>query len=219
MKVNQIICGDSSQVLRDFPDSSIDLVITDPPYLCRYKDRHGRTLMNDDNADGVLPVYEEIFRTLKPNSYCITFYGWTAIAEFSEAWANAGFRTVGHIVWPKKYASKEGFMKYQHESAFVLAKGYPHKPEYPISDVQKWHYTGNRSHPTEKAVSVIEPLIKCFSKPGDLILDPFSGSGTTAVAAALNDRDYIGIELEHKYCDVAERRLAGVYFYEDAIYA
>lgn len=68
-------------------------------------------------------------------------------------------------------------------------------------------------------MSVIEPLIKCFSKPGDLILDPFSGSGTTAVAAALNDRDYIGIELEHKYCDVAERRLAGVNFYENAIYA
>ena len=219
MEHNQIICGDSKQVLSHFPNNSIDLVITDPPYLCKYKDRNGRTLMNDDNADGVLPVYDELFRTLKPHSYCITFYGWTAIAEFSEAWSNAGFRTVGHIVWPKQYASKEGYMKYQHESAFILAKGYPYKPERPISDVQKWHYTGNRSHPTEKAVSVIEPLIKCFSKPGDLILDPFSGSGTTAVAAALNDRDYIGIELEEKYCDIAERRLAGVNSFENSICA
>ena len=196
MKHNQIICGDSKQVLSHFPNNSIDLVITDPPYLCRYKDRQGRTLANDDNPDGVLPVYNELFRTLKPNSYCLSFYGWTAIAEFSAAWTNAGFRTVGHIVWPKRYASKKGVVEYRHESAFVLAKGYPDKPQNLISDVQNWHYTGNRSHPTQKAVSVIEPLVRSFSKPGDLILDPFSGSGTTAVAAALHDRDYIGIELE-----------------------
>ena len=196
MKHNQIICGDSKQVLSHFPNNSIDLVITDPPYLCRYKDRQGRTLANDDNPDGVLPVYNELFRTLKPNSYCLSFYGWTAIAEFSAAWTNAGFRTVGHIVWPKRYASKKGVVEYRHESAFVLAKGYPNKPQHLISDVQNWHYTGNRSHPTQKAVSVIEPLVRSFSKPGDLILDPFSGSGTTAVAAALHDRDYIGIELE-----------------------
>ena len=217
MKRNQIICGNSIQVLPQFPNNSIDLVITDPPYLCRYKDHHGRTLANDDNADGVLPVYNELFRTLKANSYCLSFYGWNAIAEFSAAWTNAGFRTVGHIVWPKRYASKKGVVEYRHESAFVLAKGYPDKPQNLISDVQNWHYTGNRSHPTQKAVSVIEPLVRSFSKPGDLILDPFSGSGTTAVAAALNDRDYIGIELEEKYCNVALNRLAHVNVFEECL--
>lgn len=209
VKTNQIICGEAAEVLSDFPQHCIDLVVTDPPYLCRYKDRHGRRIANDDNASGVLPVYDEIFRVLRPHRYCITFYGWTAIAEFSAAWINAGFRTVGHIVWPKPYVSRQGFMQYRHESAFVLAKGYPDKPEHKISDVQEWEYTGNRSHPTEKAVSVIEPLVKSFSYPGDLVLDPFSGSGTTAVAAALNDRDYIGIELEQKYCHIARRRLQG----------
>ncbi len=219
MKRNQIICGDSKQVLSHFPNNSIDLVITDPPYLGKYKDRQGRTLANDDNADGVLPVYNELFRTLKPNNYCISFYGWNAIAEFYAAWTNAGFRTVGHIVWPKRYASKKGVVEYRHESAFVLAKGYPDKPQHLISDVQNWHYTGNRSHPTQKAVSVIEPLVRSFSKPGDLILDPFSGSGTTTVAAALNARDYIGIELEEKYCDVALNRLAHVNVFEGRVCA
>jgi len=207
---NQILCGDSATLLKQQPAACVDLVITDPPYLCRYKDRDGRTLANDDNPDAVLSVFDEIYRVMKPNSYCISFYSWNAVAEFTAKWPSLGFRTVGHFVWHKPYASKTGFAHYKHESAFLLAKGHPPQPQNPISDVQSWEYTGNKSHPTEKAVSVIAPLIKSFSKQGDIILDPFLGSGTTAVAAALNNRRYIGIELEQKYCDVAERRLAGV---------
>ncbi len=207
---NQIICGESANLLKQVPEGSIDLVVTDPPYLCRYKDRDGRTLANDDNAGAVLPVFDEIYRVMKPNSYCISFYGWNAVAAFTDKWASLGFHTVGHFVWHKPYVSKTGFARYCHESAFLLAKGYPRQPDNPISDVQPWEYSGNKAHPTEKAVSVIAPLIRSFSKPNDLVLDPFLGSGTTAVAAALNGRDYIGIELEQHYCDHANRRLAGV---------
>ena len=210
MNMNQIICGESTATLSTFPAQCVDLVVTDPPYLVRYRDRDGRTLANDDNPHAVLSAYAELYRVLKPNSYCISFYGWTAIAEFSESWKNAGFKTVGHIVWAKPYASRTSHTRYQHESAFILAKGYPEKPRHPISDVQPWEYTGNRKHPTEKAVRVIEPLIQSFSKPGDLVLDPFSGSGTTAVAALLNNRHYIGIELEQQYCDIARERLTDV---------
>ena len=94
--------------------------------------------------------------------------------------------------------------------AFLLAKGNPNPPQNPLPDVQRWSYTGNKSHPTEKAVSIISPLIESFSKPGDLVLAPFSGSGTTAVAAALLGRRYLGIELERRYCELARRRLAGI---------
>jgi len=96
----------------------------------------------------------------------------------------------------------------------VLAKGWPPRPEQPISDVLEWEYSGNKRHPTEKAVSVIAPLVRGFSKPGDLVLDPFSGSGSTAVAAALNDRKYCGIELEERYCELAQTRLQGVTRYQ-----
>ncbi len=183
MNFNQIICGDSTEVLSTFPKGCIDLVVTDPPYLGRYRDRYGRTLANDDNPEAVLSVYDEIFRVLKPDSYCITFYGWTAIGQFASAWAEAGFRSVGHIVWPKNYASKTGHTRVQHESAYVLAKGFPPKPNRPIDDVQRWEYTGNRAHPTEKAVSVMAPLVSGFSKPGDIVLDPFAGSGSTRLAS------------------------------------
>jgi site-specific DNA-methyltransferase (adenine-specific) len=75
--------------------------------------------------------------------------------------------------------------------------------------VQPWEYSGNRLHPTEKAVSILTPLIESFSQPGDFVLDPFAGSGSTLVAAALTGRNAIGIELEEKYCTAARKRLTG----------
>ena len=87
---------------------------------------------------------------------------------------------------------------------------------HPISDVQSWIYSGNRSHPTEKSVEILKPLVEAFSQPGDLICDPFSGSGSTAVAAALLGRSYLGFEIEEKYCQLAEKRLAGVNRYKEA---
>jgi DNA modification methylase len=65
-------------------------------------------------------------------------------------------------------------------------------------------------HPTEKAVSVLKPLIQSFSHPGALVLDPFAGAGSTLVTSALTGRNYLGIELEAKYVEYARRRLAGV---------
>lgn len=210
MNDNQIIEGDSNSVLSKFPCGSVDLVFTDPPYLVRYRDRDGRTLANDDRPEAVLSVYKEIYRVLRADAYCVTFCGWTAIGKFAGAWDDAGFRTLGRIVWTKGYASSARHTEYRHEAAYLLGKGRPPVPASPPSDVRPWEYSGNRIHPTEKAVSVIEPLIRTYSRPGDLVLDPFSGSGSTAVAAALSGRRYIGIELERQYCELARRRLAGL---------
>ena len=92
----------------------------------------------------------------------------------------------------------------------MLAKGRPPKPDRPLADVREWEYSGNRVHPTEKAVGILTPLIRSFSRPGELVLDPFAGSGSTCVAAALSGRRYCGIELEERYCEHACRRLEGV---------
>ena len=86
MNTNQIIEGDAAEILGTFPTGAVDLVVTDPPYLCRYRDRSGRSLANDDNPAAVLSVYAELHRVLKDNTYCITFYGWNAIDKFSQAW-------------------------------------------------------------------------------------------------------------------------------------
>lgn len=152
----------------------------------------------------------EVYRVLKPNTFCVSFYGWNSVAAFFAAWKSAGFKAVGHIVWHKGYASRRGILNARHEQAYVLVKGRPEKPAHPIDDVQPWEYSGNVVHPTEKAVSVLKPLIRAFSQPNALVLDPFAGSGSTLVSAALAERNYLGIELEAKYVEHARRRLAGV---------
>lgn len=117
MHVNQIILGDAAKVLAELPEGAIDLVITDPPYLVNYRDRTGRSLRNDDKPEGVLPVFGPMARAMKPDSYAICFAGWTALPQFSSAWDAAGLRIVGQIVWAKRYASRQSYTQYRHETA------------------------------------------------------------------------------------------------------
>ncbi|MFL6605764.1 MAG: DNA methyltransferase [Steroidobacteraceae bacterium] len=204
---NQIIQGDCTKALPQLPRESIDLVVTDPPYGVRYADRNGRTVANDDDLGPVLAAFDDLYRVLKQNTFCISFYGWNRVDEFFKAWRSAGFYPVGHLVWRKSYASSRGFLEARHEQAYLLAKGRPAKPAEPIADVREWEYSGNRVHPTQKAVSILAPLIEAFSRPGDLVLDPFSGSGSTLVAAAQVGRRFLGIELEPHYCEYARECL------------
>jgi adenine-specific DNA-methyltransferase len=207
---NRILQGDCTRVLQQLPDSLVDLIVTDPPYGVRYQDRKGRTIANDDDPSRVLGAFSDLYRVLKPDSLCVSFYGWTQVDAFFRAWRVAGFRPVGHIVWVKDYASSAGFLRYRHEQAFLLAKGRPAVPARPLDDIQPWVYSGNSDHPTQKAVRILTPLIETFTQPGQLVLDPFAGSGSTLVAAAAAGRRYLGIELEEGYCDIAMDRLARV---------
>jgi site-specific DNA-methyltransferase (adenine-specific) len=149
-----------------------------------------------------------MFRVLKPDSLCVSFYGWTQTDRFMSAWRAAGFRIVGHIVFRKRYASRARFVSYTHESAYVLAKGRPVLPENPPADVIDFPYSGNRLHPTQKPVAALTPLIEAFCPEGGLVLDPFCGSGSTLVAACDANCDYLGIELDRTYHRIAARRLA-----------
>jgi DNA methylase len=77
----------------------------------------------------------------------------------------------------------------------------------PPPDVINWTYTGNRLHPTQKPVGIFKPLIEAFTRPGDTVLDPFCGSGSTLAAAKDLDRRFIGIELDPVRHQTASRRL------------
>ena len=206
--INRIICGDCISVMRDMPSASVDFVLTDPPYLVNYRSRDGRRVPNDDADAWLAPAFAEVGRVLKRNAFCVSFYGWNKADRFLAAWKAAGLYPVGHLVWTKNYYSKERFVRYSHESAYLLAKGNPPKPRIALRDVLDWRYTGDTLHPTQKPVMALLPLIMAYSQIGDIVLDPFAGSGTTAVAAAALGRRYIGIELEPKYAAIAEERVA-----------
>ena len=179
---NTVLHGDCVRLMRRMAAESVDLVLTDPPYLVRYRSRDGRTIANDDNGRWLCPAFAEAFRVLKPDSFCISFYGWNEADRFIGAWRAAGFRIAGHLVFQKPYASSARYLRHHHEQAYLLAKGDP-RPTLQLPDVRGWRYTGNRLHPTEKSVEVLKPLVEAFSAPGDLVLDPFCGSGSTLAAA------------------------------------
>ena len=207
MLTNTIIRGDSLAVLPQLPRECADLVLTDPPYVVGYRDREGRSIAGDTTTAWIAPAFREIYRTLKDNRFCVSFYGWHRADDFLGAWRRAGFKPAGHIVLVKSYASGSGFLRYQHEQAYLLAKGRPARRPFPLRDVLRWDYTGNQLHPTQKPVSALKPIIGAFSRRGDLVLDPFAGSGSTLHAARQMGRRYLGIEVNEDYCRIARERL------------
>lgn len=210
-----LLQGNCIEMLADVQPVSIDLVVTDPPYVCRYRDRAGRVVANDNHAEWIAPAFREIARVMKPDTFCVSFYGWQHVERFMLAWKAAGLMPVGHLVWAKDYASKSGLLAAHHEQAFLLAKGNPPRPAIRLPDVLPWTYSGNVNHPTEKAEAVIRPLIEAFSKRGAAVLDPFMGSGTTGVACARLDRRFVGIELDEEHHRTAVRRIADAYRQSD----
>ena len=202
---NTVLHGDCTRIMPRLAPASVDFILTDPPYLCRYRDRSGRRVANDDNARWLKPAFAEMFRLLKPDSLAVSFYGWHQADLFITAWREAGFRLAGHLVFAKPYASSTRFLEHRHEQAYLLAKGDPEIPAAPIGDVLDWRYTGNRLHPTEKPLCILEPLVRTFCPAGGLVLDPFCGSGSTLVAATNHGRDFLGIELEYRHWRTARR--------------
>ncbi|AXK79527.1 DNA methylase [Pseudolabrys taiwanensis] len=205
---NEVIEGDCVEVMRRMESASVDFILTDPPYVCRYRSRDGQTIRNDDNADWLEPAFAAMYRVLKPGSLALSFYGWTVADKFIAAWRAAGFRIVGHVVFRKRYASSVRFLRYEHECAYLLAKGHAELPGNAPSDVVDWVYTGNRLHPTQKSAAMLKPLIEAFCAPGGVVLDPFCGSGSTLVAARELGRGYVGVELDREHHHTACMRVS-----------
>lgn len=192
--LDRVLHADCTLALPALPSECIDLVVTDPPYLVNYVPRDGRRCAGDDRDYWLRPAFREIYRVLKPNSFCVTFYGWPSVERFMTVWKEVGFRPVSHLTWTKSHSSRSGYTEGFHEVGYLVAKGRPSMPVTPIPDVLPWEYAGNRLHPNEKPVIAIAPLVKAFSRHGDIILDPFCGSGTTGVATRESGRHFILVE-------------------------
>jgi len=205
--LNGVTHGDCIEVMRRMRWASVDFILTDPPYLVNYRDRSGRSIANDNDDAWLKPAFRQMHRVLRPDSLCVSFYGWNRTDAFMTAWREAGFQIVGHIVFRKRYASKARFLSYEHESAYLLAKGRPRLPAQPVPDVLEFPYSGNRLHPTQKPVEPLKTLIRSFTRPGQVVLDPFCGSGSTLAAARELERQFIGIDIDATHCQTARKRL------------
>lgn len=202
-----VIHGDCIDIMSRLPAELADFALTDPPYAVRYHNRNGQQLRNDDNTAWIAPAFRQLYRLLKPDAFCVSFYGWNKADIFISAWKAAGFRVVDQFIFPKRYASSTGAIERRHEAAYLLAKGDPPNPAKPPPSVVPWQYTGNKLHPTQKPLGVLKPLIAAFTKPGQMILDPFAGSGSILIAAKQLNREAIGIEIDAGHYRTAHNRL------------
>lgn len=208
--------ADCRNVLPSLPSESIDFVLTDPPYLVNYVGRFDRKhapIAGDGDPSWVIPVFAEIYRLLRPDSLCMSFYGWPQADVFLSAFKAVGFRAVSHLVFVKQRWGLGRFTRNRHETAFLLSKGSPAIPDENICDTVEWEQEPESWHPNQKPVKAILPLVVAYAPVDGIVLDPFMGSGSTLRAAKDAGCQAIGIELDRGYCERAEARLArGVLF-------
>ena len=205
--------GDCREILPTI--GAVDLVVTDPPFgtqalgggygrrqLHSVNGREGRTIANDNDLDAFRGAWLHIRETLS-DAYALVFYAPRRTPEFCGI---VGSDWAGEIVWDKQQPGLGYTIRYQHESIAVLKIGEPETPEDAILSVQRFGRTDVVSHPHEKPVGLLKALLRL--QPLGIVLDPFMGSGTTLVAAKLEGRRAIGIEIEERYCEIAAKRLA-----------
>ena len=213
----KIYCGDCLDILKDIDDNSIDLVLTDPPYNIGYQSNM-RTrsskfnlIVNDDN-DFRTKIYPTLYNKLKNNSACLIFCSFKNYAV-DYIVLSKYFEIKNNIIWYKPgggIGDLEHSLLTDYEMILVGHKGRCKIRGKRLGSV--WRNTkvnpNKMIHPTEKPTSLINRLIEKFSDVGDVVLDPFFGSGTTLRACKDLGRKCIGIEISKEYCDIAVKRLA-----------
>lgn len=210
---NTIIHADSLTVLRQMEPESVDAVITDPPYGINYVSQTGAKVKND-TAPFIWFLYDA-FRVLKPGGSIICFTRWDVQQTFIDAMKLAGFKVKSEVIWDKVIGG-QGDLKAQfspsHENITFAIKGKYSFPGHRPRDLVTYQKLASSQmiHPTEKPVGLLTNLISSVTKPGDLIVDPFAGSGSTCVAAKKTGRRFIGIELDDEHFEKASRRIEEV---------
>lgn len=247
--LNRIIEGDSREILKEFPDGSIDCVCSDVPYLIvtggvagikkgihtggilnrkdleNSKDLKKKWLRKDPSKDNVefitsgkffenVPKFEEwlpeVYRVLKDGSHCYLMINSRNLKELQTKAEAVGFKFLNLLVWIKNNKTPNKYYMQQCEFILMLRKGYAKNIKVMgTSNVfQVANPTGNKFHPNEKPVELMKELIFQSTNSNDVVLDMFCGSGSSCVASKELGLNYIGIELEKKYADIAKDRVA-----------
>lgn len=224
-----LINADSKRFMPDVPSKSVDLILTDPPYnLGRYSTGNinlpWRKEINNDVADWDRVVFtpsdwtSELTRVLKPSGNIFVFTSYNMMGQWHQA-LDPVFDTFQFMVWHKTNSvpkiRKAGFLNSceliicawnkGHLWNFKSQKEMHNFLETPICMGNERLKTPK--HPTQKPLRVLRPIIEIASNPGDLVLDPFMGVGSTGVAAIELERRFLGVEVERRYFDAAKDRL------------
>ncbi len=224
----RLLLGDSSKRLAEIKTESVDLILTDPPYNTGMKARSSGQLRNffdddyspEDYRELARTTARECFRILKDDRGCYVFINWRSLGVWLDVLSGAGFHLKNVIVWDK-IAPGLNYQNYQHVHEFLIfaVKGrfFPrnkHTGDDQGRDVWRIHRETRHvraeefHHETVKPEALVRRPIEHASLPGEVVCDPFMGTGTTCVVAKMLGRGYVGIELDPRYFSFAVKRVA-----------
>jgi len=231
--LNRIICGKCEEVMKEMPSESVDVIVTSPPYNLKnstgngMKDGRGgkwsnAALINGyDNYDDNMPYDEyvawqrdcltEMYRLIKNDGAIFYNHKWRVQAGLLQDRHEIleGFPVRQIIIWKRKGGINfnAGYFLPTYEVIYLIAK-----PDFKLApkanhygDIWEFMQEQKNAHPAPFHVALIDRIVS--STTGKIIMDPFMGSGTTAVVATGLGRAYIGIELSPTYCKMTEERL------------
>jgi len=225
---NEIILGDCYELLKQIKSSSVDLILTDPPYnisrSSNFKKNSDNKKFNnisidfgdwDQNEIDLDKLFFEFKRILKKGGTLIIFYDiWKSqnIKYFADLHE---FKQPRVCQWvktnPVPINSKRNYLSNAIEFFFTFVKGknptFNSSYDRGIYNFPLCHGNERTEHPTQKPLGLIKSLIEKHSNVGDLVLDPFGGSGTTAIAAIELSRDFILFEKDQSYFELSKNRI------------
>ena len=213
MKID-LIYGDCLEKIKKIPDSSVQLIVTDPPYCIGTTSNGTKGNFTDSNL--IKPFFDILFseykRVLKPTGSLYINTDWRTY-PFLYPILQKYFSVRNCIVWDYEWLKAGTFYRFQHE--FIMFATMPEcKRTFGGGERDIWrirciNYTDkkNKLHQAQKPVELMEKSIINSSEIGDTVLDTFMGSGSTGVACVNTNRNFIGIELDEKYFEVAKKRI------------
>lgn len=224
----QLLNGDCLVEMKKIPDESIDLICTDPPYkltsrgssgtMSGYwasdKAKSGKVFNhNDIEIEDYLP---EFYRVLKDGTHCYIMCNHLNLPHFIDVINKSEFKFIKCLIWDKQSKICGRYYMGQFEYIIMLRKGRERTiNNCGTSDIisiplkRNKDDNGNNIHDSEKPVSLMELLIENSSNEGEVVLEPFLGSGTTAIACKKQKRRCIGIEIDETYYNIAKQRIEG----------
>ena len=224
---------DYRDLLESLDEGSVDLVLTDPPYAISRKTgfkaqgpqsvERLRVSMEfgewDESEIDLSALCGLSFRALRKGGTAIIWYDLWKLSYLSSAMLDAGFKQIRLIVWqktnPVPLNQRVNYLTNSREIAVLGVKGsnptfnaqyHSGVYEYPIPRGGK----GGRKHPTQKPDALFGELVQVHSRPKDVVVDPFLGSGTTALASVRNCRNFVGGDINEYYVAVAKQRIGDV---------
>ena len=213
--------GDCLEIMGGIKDKSVDLIVTDPPYLMDYQsnrrkkeDRFDKIKNDKGNYMLIQDYLEECHRIMKDNTAIYCFCSWHNIGFFKNEFEKH-FKLKNILVWNKNnhgtgdlkgsYAPKHEFILFGHKGRTLLRE----KRIADVIDCPK--ISSNKlTHPTEKPQDLLEIFIKQSSDEESIIFDGFMGTGSCGIVAKKLNRNFIGIELDEKYFNIAKNRLENI---------